>query len=797
LIVQSDRFTDYGKKKNNDLVLNSWYLTPLVFDNNWKIYSNLNFDKPYTPKSEIELLISVPSPYNVYNELKLIDKKENEEYIQYSFKGKNIKYHDLIVAKKKFNQFDIGQHQIYSNLDLKTNDNNEEKVFKRVINFVEENINVSTKKNILLSKVEYKKNSLYGLALLPDFISLFPDDFKYELAIAKNIIKKQIDEIFDIDTRQDYWLRNGFQMLLLIKYLDRYYPNQKLIGKLADIWGIESYNFSKLKYNEQYRLTFYQMMRTGRDQALTESKKNLLSFNEKFTSYYKSGVAILYLKNYLGEKDELDWLRYLIKENKFSTQNFESFIKEKYDEDVDWFFKNFINESFSSDYKIKSISLHNDSLKIKLKNLKKGAYPVTINSIKSDSLISSKWIQGFNNEKTIFLKNENQDYAVVNFEHYSPEFNRKNNWKSVNKLSLNRPLKIRFIRDIQDPNYNQLNIMPVVEFQNVYDGFKFGLNFNNRGMLAKPLIYAVAPSYGTKSKTLTGNAKIIFNKFYEQNKLFNAMFGVTLDRSSFDYGAFISKIQPFAQFTFRPQNDLRSNTNNKLQFRYINIQKDNSGSITDENEIPPYKIFNTRFIQQVNNIENYKNWDIDLQVSSNFGKLSSSYEIRKRTPKDRHYNLRFFSGIFLYNNLKNTETSFNYSLDRPTNYLFDYNYIGQSESSGVLSQQLIVAEGGFKSKLEQSLANHWITTLNGSISLWRYLQAYGDIGFLKNKNSKTFFAYDSGIRLDLVLDYFELYFPIYSNLGFEINDNNYSNKIRFVFTTDLSKLTGLFTRRWF
>ena len=67
-------------------------------------------------------------------------------------------------------------------------------------------------------------------------------------------------------------------MLLLIKYIDRYYPNQKLIGKLADVWGIKNYNFSKLKYNEQYRLTFYQMMRTGRDQSLTEDKKKLIKF---------------------------------------------------------------------------------------------------------------------------------------------------------------------------------------------------------------------------------------------------------------------------------------------------------------------------------------------------------------------------------------------------------------------------------------------------------------------------------------------------------------------------------------
>ena len=63
-------------------------------------------------------------------------------------------------------------------------------------------------------------------------------------------------------------------------------------------------------------------------------------------------------------------------------------------------------------------------------------------------------------KKQFFLANKKQDYAVLNFEHYTPEFNRKNNWKSVNKLTLNGdPLKIRFVRDVKNQNYNQLNVM--------------------------------------------------------------------------------------------------------------------------------------------------------------------------------------------------------------------------------------------------------------------------------------------------------------------------------------------------
>jgi hypothetical protein len=71
--------------------------------------------------------------------------------------------------------------------------------------------------------------------------------------------------------------------------------------------------------------------------------------------------------------------------------------------------------------------------------------------------------------------------------------------------------------------------------------------------------------------------------------------------------------------------------------------------------------------------------------------------------------LRIYAGTFIYNN---SNSDFLAALDRPTDYLFDYGYYGRSESSG-FSQQLILAEGGFKSKLNTPYANQWMTTLNG------------------------------------------------------------------------------------
>jgi hypothetical protein len=90
-----------------------------------------------------------------------------------------------------------------------------------------------------------------------------------------------------------------------------------------------------------------------------------------------------------------------------------------------------------------------------------------------------------------------------------------------------------------------------------------------------------------------------------------------------------------------------------------------------------------------------------------------------------------------------------------------------------------------------------MTTLNVSTSIWNYIHAYGDIGLLKNKYRNPNFVYDSGVRVILVEDYFEIFFPVHSDLGWEISQPNYSQKIRFKFTADLQSLLGLFRRRWY
>ena len=185
----------------------------------------------------------------------------------------------------------------------------------------------------------------------------------------------------------------------------------------------------------------------------------------------------------------------------------------------------------------------------------------------------------------------------------------------------------------------------------------------------------------------------------------------------------------------------------------------------------------------------------DIQVASLFSRVSGEYQYRHLFNDNRQVNLRFFAGAFMYRDTSND--FFSFGLDRASDYLFDYNYYGRSETTGLFSQQFIMADGGFKSILDNRYVNQWMTTVNGSFNIWNWIELYGDAGLIKSKYSNTRFVYDSGVRLNLVTDYFELYFPMYSSNGFEPSQGNYSQKIRFVVTLSPGTLLGLFTRKWF
>lgn len=805
LKIPNATFTGYGVTDTKDFQLKYWYITPTHYDGKWNYYSNKNLDDLFVPKANVTITIAYPSNYKIISELDQMESVflNGKKMLQTKLYGTNRV--DTYLSLKKSANYSVIQTDdftVISNIPKKElSDVGRVLITDKITQFLTKNFGKYPHNQLLVTSADYNKNPLYGLNQLPDFFRPFPDDFQYELKLLKTAIKKYLDNTLLMNPRKEHWLSEGIQIYFLMKYVDTYYPDMKLLGSLAKVWGVRAFHASDLDFNYQYFLYAMEIARKNKDQALTTSKDLLTKFNANIAGKYKAGMGLNYLDKFADDINLSELLTEFAQTNQLkttTTKHFKHFITSKTSKNVDWFFSDYINSRKKIDFKIKSVVTHNDTITVTLKNKTTSKMPISLYKLRNDTVIDKVWVEHIAGTKTIQLAKDGSNKLALDYNTVIPEFNQRDNYKAIDGSFLNnKPLQLRLFKDIEDPHYNQIFLMPLVQFNNIYDGITLGTKIYNKTILRKKLNYKLSPQYATKSKSLTGGLGVFYTHNIENKALFNITYGISTAYQSFAQDSYFTKIRPSVSFLFRDKSNLRSNEINKITARYVSISRAiGNDAIIEVNE-PDYGVFNLRYTSSKPGVINYSNFSTDFQLANKFSKLSLSYEFRKLTKQNRNINFRFFTGVFLENNTDLNSNYFSFALDRPTDYLFDLSYLGRSENAGLFSQQIIITEGGFKSQLETPYANQWISTANFSTSIWRYIQAYGDVGLVKNKFSSAKFVYDSGIRLNLVEDYLELYFPVYSNLGWEIAQPNYAERIRFIISVDPQVLLGLFRRKWY
>ena len=243
---------------------------------------------------------------------------------------------------------------------------------------------------------------------------------------------------------------------------------------------------------------------------------------------------------------------------------------------------------------------------------------------------------------------------------------------------------------------------------------------------------------------------------------------------------------------FRNSDDLRSKIRKSVSISMYKIDKEEEEL---NNILNNYSIYNLGYYYSDIGIIKYLKYSVNSELSKNFGKFNFVFDYRKLLNNNRQVQARIYFGKFLWNKFQDN-SYFNYNLSRSGDYLFRSNYLGRSENTGILSQQFIMSGGGFKSFFEDPSSNNFMFTTNLNIGIWKWFEGYLDIGALKNKGEESRYFYGTGLRLNLLPDFFELYFPVSSTNGFELNDNNYYKKIRFIVSYNLESLGNLFSRRW-
>ena len=263
--------------------------------------------------------------------------------------------------------------------------------------------------------------------------------------------------------------------------------------------------------------------------------------------------------------------------------------------------------------------------------------------------------------------------------------------------------------------------MPEFDF-NVNDGLSGGISFKNKPLLIrKPFIYQIKPRYSTREKDLVGSAGFSYQQFFNEGKLNSITYSFSGRSSFFDTNSRFNTLTPAVSFNWRPE-DFISNRRQFLLFRLRNVFRNIDDEIIDQIDTEPdFTVFNARFGDVDNNILRFRRWVVDGQVSGNFSKLSFEWEQRTLFNNNRQLNLRFYAGKFITNS--SNSDFFSFALDRPTDYLFDLDYLNRSQSAtGLTSQQFILAEGGFKSIFDERFGNDWIATGNLSFNVWQWIR---------------------------------------------------------------------------
>ncbi|MFY7664825.1 aminopeptidase [Flavobacterium sp.] len=786
LRIPSAKFNGFGYEKNGSLLLRDVFLMPAAFkDGRFLAYENDNGSDAAVAPTNVHFTVN--NPYQLELTTDLIPTSENV-FIQ-----NNSKNFDFFITAK--NRFTTVQHNdLMVVTDIKLSGKNEfEKIISmnRIIDFTENFLNKNLQGKILVTKADYDQRPFYGLNQLPKFLRPFSDDFVFEIQFAKVFIQKYLEKNTEIDKRSNGFLTDGIAHYMLMAYIDTYHSEQKMLGRLSKYKLFSNFNLSKVSFNDQFHYHYLLMARKNLDQPLNLPADQQIKFNHNIANRAKFAIVLRYIDEYLNNNSVSESIREFLAQKEQSFESFNNILSKKSDHKTDKIIENLVANRDATDFTFSEIHIEKDSISFKIKSNSTTSYPIPIYLLKKKEIVEKKWI--WTNTDTLYkLPKNGANRLALNYKNEFPEYNLRNNSTAIDKSLFNKPFTFAIMKDLEAPFFNQVLYVPSLSY-NLYDGISPGLRFHNKTMLDKPFNFDVNPMYSPNTQRLIGHFSFAGNHNFRNSNWFNLRYQFAGSFLHYAPEASYLKLNPAVFLRWRNPN-FRNNEKQLLLVRNVFVQKQ-PYFLNPPDDVNNYSVFNARYAYSKSEVLKHFSFTPDFQLSQDFSKVSLEVDYRKLLTKNHQLSLRFFGGTFLSN--RTTSDYFSFGIDRPTDYLFDYMYYGRSESTGIFSQQIILTDAAFKSILPQRFSNQWITSLNAGIGIWNWIELYGDAAVTKSRNTSATFIYDSGIRLNLVTDFFEVYLPVNSSNGWEIAQPNYQEKIRFIVTLDPKILISLFTRKWF
>ena len=786
--LPADDFTGYGIDNNDEISFRNGFLqlVNLGFDGKWNLDSNYGFNDRTALRSPTKFTICFPEDYTIIPSI--IGDLQNG-----CWQAMDIIQGDLAFYLKKISDFkSLGSSnfEIVSDMaeGLETTQTGIE-ITKRMQKFAEDFFGNLSNQYFLIDSEFYNQNPIVGFDLLLNTLRPIPKEEQFELKAIQVFMQKLVQSKFPANYRQNKWLADGLSHYLFMRYVETYFTELRLIGNLAEFPPLSTYQFAQAPFSFKTNLQAAFVYRRNLAQHLHTPSQDLTKYNRKIALRSRSALGIKILEE-TESKEQVDAFIF----NLFTSKNhlnpltiqdyFELFFKDR----AKWFYEGYCTDNGLTDYEIRQIEKSDNQVQVELTNHTKSQNPVKLNSYSKNQLVSSVWLPGWVEKQRLTFDKTEVDKIVLNPDQLVLEINTNNNNILLNNSFAKRDRRFRLFDDIPSSHYAATYIAPNLTY-NAYDGVLLGMVIHNGLTLRQPTTLFFSPQYGSKEMSLSGSFSIQHQSYFQKKKLANISYGFGVESFHFNSDQRYYRFNPQIDATFRPEG-LASNKRSIVGLEMVSLHQENQNK----------KLLNSTFNTSLNYVysnsssSSSKGIGAALQMGDSFTKFSASYRNRKYYSEGKQYTFRFFIGLL---SDQNKSGNFDFGISRVNDYFFTYNLLGRSETSGFFSQQYVLAEGGFKSFIPTQTANQWIMSANLSTTLWRGLEVYSDIGLVKNRGQKNRFIYNAGLSFNLIQDYLGLYFPLYSNLGWEIDDKAYPSKIRFTLSIQTSQLLSLFTRSWF
>lgn len=599
--------------------------------------------------------------------------------------------------------------------------------------------------------------------------------------------------------RKHPWMDEGMNSFIEARYMHHKYPGLKLRESLFEGGlfriALTLLGAKELEHRDLNLLGYRMSARQNTDQPMETPAPEFSSTNYGTIAYQKSAAVFTYLMHYLGEEQMDTLMHRYFREWQYRhpyPKDFRKVAMEVAGDSLGWFFDGVVGSDEKVKYALTRVRHKGDSLRVKVRRTRHSlAVPAPVSVMKEGKTQSTHWAEGTERSEWLTVPCDSCDAVELDVEGSFPDVNLKNNRMLVPGPRRGRPIRPHLLAYLEDPTKRQFAFAPVMG-GNKYDGFMLGMAFYNNLLPSNRLSYMLMPMYAFGSNDLTGMADVRYI-LAERRDQAQLTVGAEGQKFSFTQGYFsqVAVVRPSLELSIF-EDQRRRGIEHYFRYRSNLFISTERGMAIGSGHIPQLT-----YVFQYRHKPHSTALTSDIQfIGDDWGSgpslrltLEAIYGFAFK--RSRGIRARLFMGKYI---MESPAPRYNFRMAGHRgyqDYLREGAFLGRNEIAGFYSQQMIEADGGFKTYMNIGQSNDWLMALNLSSTLYRKipLELFLSVGVSSNTGSafpgSQLFLAEFGASVNLIPDILAVHFPFLLTRDVQNNveflTENYWQRIRFTF----------------